>query len=217
VKANGVEKNTVIIFTSDNGPWLNFGNHAGSTGGLREGKGTSYEGGVRVPCIVRWPGQIKEGQISSSLSSTIDWLPTIAELVGLKLPEQKIDGVSLLPILMGNVAAQPRKEFLYYYRVNSLEAVRMDDWKLVLPHPGRTYENFDAGANGHPGKLSESADIKQGLYDLRRDPGERYDMQHQFPEIVKALLALADKAREDLGDDLSNAEGKNRREVGRLK
>jgi len=217
LKANGLEKNTMIIFTSDNGPWLNFGNHAGSSGGFREGKGTSYEGGVRVPCIVRWPAQVQAGLISNSLSSTIDWLPTFADLLGLKLPEQKIDGLSLLPILKGDVTAQPRKEFYYYYRQNNLEAVRMDDWKLVLPHEGRTYENFDAGMNGHPGKVNENGPVSQALYDLRRDPAERYDLQNQFPEITKQLLILADKAREDLGDNIVKAEGKNRREVGRIK
>jgi len=217
VKANGLDKNTMIIFTSDNGPWLNFGNHAGSTGGLREGKGTSYEGGQRVPCIIRWPGTIKEGLISNSLSSTIDIFPTLADILKLPLPSQKIDGVSLLPILNGNLEAQPRKEFLYYYRANSLEAVRLDDWKLVLPHPGRTYENFDAGMDGFPGKADENFPVKQALFDLRRDPGERYDVQNQFPEIVKELLALADKAREDLGDDILKAEGKNRREAGMVK
>jgi arylsulfatase A-like enzyme len=217
VKTNGIEKNTLIIFTSDNGPWLNYGNHAGSTGGLREGKGTSYEGGVRVPCIVRWPGVIKEGLISNSLSSTIDLFPTLADLLGIKLPAQKIDGISLLPILKGDVTAQPRKEFYYYYRANSLEAVRIDDWKLVLPHPGRTYENFDMGTNGYPGKVNENFPITQGLYDLRRDPGERYDVQNQFPEIVKALQSLVEKAREDLGDDIAKVPGKNRREAGVIK
>jgi arylsulfatase len=169
-----------------------------------------------VPCIIRWPGQIKEGQISNSLSSTIDWFPTLAELVGATLPEEKIDGVSLVSILKGNVDAQPRKVFYYYYRVNSLEAVRMEDWKLVLPHEGRTYENFDVGDNGYPGKVNESAEVKAGLYDLRRDPGERYDVQNQFPEIVKALQALAEKAREDLGDDILKVDGKNRRAAGSI-
>ncbi len=217
VKANGIEKNTLIIFTSDNGPWLNYGNHAGSTGGLREGKGNSYEGGVRVPCIVRWPGVVNPGLTSNSLSSTIDLYPTLADLLEIKLPAQKIDGVSLLPILKGDISAQPRKEFYYYYRTNSLEAVRLDDWKLVLPHPGRTYENFDMGMNGYPGKVDENYPVKQGLYDLRRDPGERYDVQNQYPDIMEALQALADKAREDLGDDLVNMPGKNRREPGNIK
>ncbi len=213
VKENGLEKNTLIIFTSDNGPWLNFGNHAGSTGGLREGKGTSYEGGMRVPCIMKWPGVIQPGQISNSLSSSIDILPTLANI--LKLPAQKIDGVSLLPILKGDLDAQPRKEFYYYYRANSLEAVRQGDWKLVFPHPGRTYENFEPGMNGFPGKTNENSPVQSALYDLRRDPGERYDVQNQFPDIVKELQVLADKAREDLGDDILKIPGKNRREPGR--
>jgi hypothetical protein len=93
----------------------------------------------------------------------------------------------------------------------------MEDWKLVLPHEGRTYENFDAGMNGHPGKVNENGPVSQALYDLRRDPGERFDLQNQFPEITKQLLILADKAREDLGDNIVKAEGKNRREVGRIK
>ncbi len=215
LKNNGIDKNTMIIFTSDNGPWINFGNHAGSTGGLREGKGTSYEGGHRVPCIIYWPGQIKPG-ISNSLSSAIDILPTLADLLDLKLPPKKIDGVSLAPILHGDMNAQPRKEFYYYYRYNSLEAVRRDDWKLVLPHPGRTYENFEVGMDGYPGKVNENAPVKQGLYDLRRDQGERYDLQNQFPDIVKSLQELADKAREDLGDDILKVEGKNRRPIGSI-
>ncbi len=217
VKSNKLDDNTMIIFTSDNGPWLNFGNHAGSTGGLREGKGTSFEGGMRVPCIIRWPGVIKEGLISNSLTSSIDIFPTLADVVNVKLPVQRIDGLSLLPILHGDVTAQPRKEFYYYYRANSLEAVRMDNWKLVLAHPGRTYENFEMGMNGHPGKVDENFPVKQSLYDLRRDPGERYDVQNQFPDIVKSLQTLADKAREDLGDDILKVPGKNRREPGIIK
>lgn len=216
LKSSGIENNTLIIFTSDNGPWLNYGSHAGSSGGLREGKGTSFEGGQRVPCIVRWPGVIRKGLICNSLTSTIDLYPTLAELLGIKLSSQ-IDGFSLLPILNGNITAQPRKEFFYYYRSNNLEAVRMDDWKLVLPHPGRTYENSEVGVNGYPGKVDEAFPIKQGLYDLRRDPGERYDVQNQYPDVLNALQSLADKAREDLGDDLVKQPGKNRREPGRIK
>ncbi len=215
LKANGIENNTLIIFTSDNGPWLNYGNHAGSTGGLREGKGSSFEGGMRVPCIMYWPQQIKAGAISNSLSSTLDIYPTLAELLSLKLPAKKIDGVSLMPILKGDVTSQPRKEFYYYYRANSLEGVRKDDWKLVLAHPGRTYENFETGMDGFPGKVEENSSLKQGLYDLRRDPGERYDLQNQFPEIVNELLLMADKARADLGDDLVQAKGANRRPAGK--
>lgn len=217
IQKNGLDNNTLIIFASDNGPWLNFGNHAGSTGGLREAKGSSFEGGMRVPCLMRWKGTIPEGRISNSLSSTIDIFPTVAELLELKLPGQKIDGVSLLNILKGDITASPRKEFYYYYRKNNLEAVRLEDWKLILPHPGRTYENFKEGMDGFPGETNENLSFEKALYDLRRDPGERYDVKEQFPEMVKTLEALAEKAREDLGDDLTQRTGKNVRLVGQKK
>lgn len=215
IKENGLDNNTLVIFTSDNGPWLHFGNHAGSTGGLREGKGTSFEGGQRVPCIVRWKGVVPEGTISNSLSSTIDLFSTVADFTGSPLPANKIDGVSLRAILQGDLSAQPRGEFYYYFRKNALEAVRSGDWKLVLPHPSRTYENAKVGTDGFPGIVNDNFPVQQALYDLKRDPGERYDVQAQFPEVVKSLMALADRAREDLGDDLVKKEGKNRREPGR--
>ena len=214
IQKNGLDENTLIIFTSDNGPWLNFGNHAGSTGGLREGKGDTFEGGMRVPCIMRWKGTIREGLISNNLSSTIDIFPTIAELLHVKLPDHKIDGLSLVPVLNGDVSTAIRKEFYYYYRRNNLEAVRLEDWKLVLPHPGRSYENFKVGRDGFPGDTNEDYSFPKALYDLRRDPGERYNVIGQFPEIVKELEELAEKAREDLGDDLTQRTGRNVRVVG---
>lgn len=216
LKKEGLEKNTIIIFTSDNGPWLNFGNHAGNTGGLREGKGTSFEGGQRVPCIIRWKGKIPAGLVSNQLTSTIDILPTIAKITASSLPERKIDGVDLGDILKGNLQAAPRKTFLYYYRRNSLEAVRRDNWKLVFEHPGRTYLNQAPGNNGYPGIAPENVLVYEALYDLRRDPGEQYDVKSNYPEIVKELKALADEARADLGDDLQKMEGANRRQPGRL-
>ncbi|MEJ1241072.1 sulfatase [Chryseolinea sp. T2] len=214
LRENGLDNKTIVIFTSDNGPWMNYGNHAGSTGGLREAKGSSFEGGMRVPCLMRWKGTIQGGLISNSLSSTIDIFPTIAELLQLELPTHKIDGVSLVPIIKGDVSAEPRKEFYYYYRKNNLEAVRLDQWKLVLPHPGRTHENYEPGKDGYPGDLNENFPFGKALYDLRRDPGERYDVKTEYPEIVKELEALAEKAREDLGDDLSQRVGKNVRIAG---
>ena len=216
LRANNLEKNTLIIFTSDNGPWLNYGNHAGSTGGLREGKGTSYEGGQRVPCILYWKGRIGAGKISNSLVSSIDIFPTVAALLGAPLPAKQIDGISLLPIINGDYTSQPRKGFYYYYRRNNLEAVRQGDWKLVLPHPTRTYLKYPVGKDGHPGEVDENFPGEMALYDLRRDPGERYDVQSEFPEIMKSLQALAEKAREDLGDELLNKPGNNRRTVGEI-
>lgn len=216
LEKNGLDKNTLVIFTSDNGPWLNFGNHAGSNGGLREGKGASFEGGQREPCIMRWPGQIQAGIICNKLAATIDILPTLAAITNSPLPEKKIDGVNILPLLMGDETANPRETLLYYYRKNSLEAVRKGDWKLVFAHPGRTYIGFKPGVDGFPGGTNENFPHEEGLYDLRRDPGERFDVKEYYPEVVAELKKLADAAREDLGDDIQKAEGKNRREPGRV-
>ncbi len=216
LEKNGLTKNTLVIFTSDNGPWLNFGNHAGSTGGLREGKGASFEGGQRVPCIMKWPGHIPEGEICNKLASTIDILPTLAAITHSALPEKKIDGVNILPLLLGDEAANPRESFLYFYRKNSLEAVRKGNWKLVFAHPGRTYIGFKPGADGFPGGTNENFQFEEGLYDLRRDPGERYDVKEFYPEVVAELKKLADAARLDLGDDIQNIKGQNQREPGRI-
>ncbi|MFN3381868.1 MAG: sulfatase-like hydrolase/transferase, partial [Runella zeae] len=215
LKETGLDKNTIVIFTSDNGPWLNYGNHAGSSGGLREGKGNSFEGGQRVPCIVRWKGVTPEGVVCNKLASTIDLLPTIAHITDAKLPEKKIDGVNILSLLKGDLSATPRKYFYYYYRRNNLEAVRRDDWKLVLPHEGRTYEGQLPGNDGFPGKAPENHPFPLALYDLRRDPAERYDVKELYPEILAELQKVAEEAREDLGDDLTKRVGKNVRPSGK--
>lgn len=216
LKELNLEENTLVIFTSDNGPWINYGNHAGSTGGLREGKGTTYEGGQRVPCLMYWKGVIQPGTVNNSLISGIDILPTIANIAGAPLPELKIDGVNLFPLLKGETTEPPRKNFYYYYRRNNLEAVQDGRWKLVFPHRGRTYVGFEPGKEGMPGKANENSEVEPGLYDLRRDPGERYNLLEFHPEIVDRLNKIADEAREDLGDDLTNNPGKNRREPGRV-
>jgi len=216
LEKNGLEKNTLVIFTSDNGPWLNYGNHAGTTGGLREGKGTSFEGGQRVPCIMRWPKKIPAGTICNKLSSTIDILPTLAYVSGAELSGNKIDGVNIYSLLTGDKEACPRNSFLYYYRENSLEAVRNSNFKLVLPHPGRSYEGFLPGNDGKPGKVNDQRQFEQGLYDLRRDPGERYNVQELYPEVMVELMQLAEEARKDLGDELTGNPGANRRSIGKI-
>jgi arylsulfatase len=216
LEETNLDKNTLVIFTSDNGPWLNYGNHAGSTAGYREGKGTSYEGGQRVPCLMMWKGVIPEGTVCNNLSSAIDILPTLAAITGAPLPENKIDGVNILPLLKGDFDANPRETFYYYYRQNSLEAVRHGSWKLVFPHPGRTYEGFQPGNDGKPGQVNNNFPFEEGLYDLRRDPGERYDVSASYPEIVDSLTKIAEEARDDLGDELTGNPGKNRREPGRV-
>ncbi|MDX1939323.1 MAG: sulfatase [Saprospiraceae bacterium] len=214
LKENNLDKNTLVIFTSDNGPWINYGNHAGSSGGLREGKGTSFEGGHRVPCILRWKGTTPEGLVCNKLASTIDLLPTIATVCDAKLPNRKIDGVNILSLLKGDMETTPRKYFYYYYRKNHLEAVRRDDWKLVLEHTGRSYEGQLPGNEGFPGDAPENHPFPMGLYDLRRDPAERYDVKELYPDIYNELLRLAETARGDLGDEITNRKGKNVRDSG---
>ena len=128
----------------------------------------------------------------------------------------EIDGVSILPLLLGDVNANPRETFLYYYRKNNLEGIRKGNWKLVFAHPGRTYHGFQPGTDGFPGKVNENFSFEEGLYDLRRDPGEQHDVKEFYPEIVTEPKKLADEAREDLGDDLTGNPGKNRREPGKI-
>ncbi len=215
LKDNGLEDNTLVIFTSDNGPWLNFGNHAGSTGGLREGKGTSWEGGQREPCIVKWPGVVPEGTICNKLSATIDILPTLAAITGTDLPSHKIDGVNILSLFKGTLDANPRDHFYYYYRKNSLEGIRKDHWKLVLPHSYRSYEGVLPGNDGFSGAYARDS-TGLALYNLRRDPGEHYDIKELYPDVVEDIMVLVENARKDLGDDLTGQEGKNRRPAGRI-
>lgn len=214
LERNGLEKNTLVIFTSDNGPWLNFGNHAGNTAGLREGKGTSFEGGQRVPCLMRWPGVIPAGEICNQLTCAMDILPTLAVITGAAVPDKKIDGVNILPLLRGDTSASPRHDFYYYYQQNSLEAVQRDYWKLILPHNSRSYVGVAPGNDGWPGKYSNIAIKENELYDLRRDPGERYNVAEYYPDIVEELLRLAEEARKDLGDAITDFPGENRRKAG---
>jgi arylsulfatase A-like enzyme len=207
-------ENTLVIFTSDNGPWLNYGDHAGSAGGLREGKAGIFEGGQRVPAIMMWKGVIPGGTVCNNIASAIDILPTLSSITGAPLSDNLIDGIDIFPLMKGNFKSNPREVFYYYYDTNSLKAVRYNEWKLVFPHRGRTYEGFEPGTNGMPGGLNNNFEFPKGLYDLRRDPGERYNLVEMHPDIVKKLDEMAMKMREDLGDDLRNMPGRNRREPG---
>ncbi|HEX7846317.1 MAG TPA: sulfatase [Chitinophagaceae bacterium] len=211
LKKEGIDQNTLVILTSDNGPRLMYGNHAGSAGGLREGKTTTWEGGVREVCIVRWPGVVPKGTVNNALSSTIDLLPTFASITGASLPEHKIDGVNIIELFKGNKNAQPRTEFLYYYNSNDLQAVRKNNWKLVFPHDYNTV--IKPGKDGKQGK-GQKVSTGLALYDLTKDPAEKNDLSKQYPDVVEELNRVADKAREDLGDDVVGKKGVNRREAG---
>lgn len=205
LKLNQIDNNTLVIFASDNGPWLNYGEWGGSAGPLREGKGTMWEGGARVPCIMRWPKQITSGRVSPKIAATIDILPTIAEVIGEDNLDQKIDGVSLFPLLLNEPGANPRNE-LYYYYGEKLIAVRKDKWKLVFPHTYRSYENVQPGKNLFPGPYGKG---KAGLelYNLVSDIGERNDLAKIYPKIVEDLEQVGKKARSILGDKLTNSIG----------
>ncbi len=205
LKINEIDENTLVIYASDNGPWLNYGEWGGSAGPLREGKGTMWEGGARVPCIMRWPKTINSGRINNKIAATIDIYPTIADIVGHKKFKNKIDGVSLMPILEELPEAEPRNE-LYYYYGKELIAVRKGKWKLVFPHTYRSYENVEPGKNLHPGPYGRG---KAGLelYDLANDIGERVDLAQTYPDVVMDLETLGEKARSILGDKLTDRIG----------
>ena len=137
IKANGLDDNTLVVFTSDNGPWLSYGGHSGLALPLREGKGTALEGGVRVPCVMRWPNKIPAGQTIENPAMTIDILPTIAALTGAKLPTKKIDGQNMAHLMEGKTELPPHHDaYYFYYKQNELHGILSGDgrWKLYLPH-----------------------------------------------------------------------------------
>ncbi len=209
-----LEKNTLVIFTSDNGPWLPYGDHAGSAKPLREGKGTAFDGGVRVPFVARWPGKIPAGSVNHTPAMTIDLLPTIARLAGAEIPKDRIiDGRDMWPLISGKRAAESPHDALYFFWGKELHAVRSGKWKLHLPHSYRHLE--EAGSGGKPGRDSRQ-EIGLSLFDLEKDIGETTNVAEQNPEVVKKLMTFVERAREDLGDSLADREGKNLRPAGKL-
>lgn len=214
LETHGLEDNTWVIFTSDNGPWLAYGNHAGSTGGLREGKGTSWEGGVREPCIMRFPGRIPAGSVSDTPVMTIDLLPTAIALCGAERPQRKIDGRDIWPLLSGEPAGIPDEPYFFYYRVNELQAVRQGDWKAYLPHSYRSMEGQTPGADGLPGEYTQFELTGPELYNLKEDPEEHANLAERRPELLDSLLHLAAGIRLELGDALTGAEGTGNRPPG---
>ena len=213
IKRAKLDDNTLVIFTSDNGPWLSYGNHAGSRGAFREGKGTAFEGGVRVPFVARWPGRIPRGAVGALPAMTIDLLPTFATLAGTTVSNERIiDGRDIWPLLTNAPGAQSPHDAFYFYWGTELHAIRSGKWKLHLPHPYRSLER--AGHDGIPGKYVQKT-IALSLFDLDKDPGESIDVAERNPDVVDKLQKLAERAREDLGDSLTKREGKNVRQPGR--
>lgn len=211
---HGLADNTLVIFASDNGPWTSYGGHAGSAGPLREAKGTTFEGGVRVPCIMRWPGQIPAGSVCDEPLMTIDVLPTIANLIGANLPEHPIDGLDVWPLLAGQPDARsPHEAYFFYYHGGDLEAMRSGRWKLHFPHKYRTLGGRPGGTDGRPAHYDQ-AQIGLALYDLQADLGESNDVADEHPEVVERLSQLADAMRAELGDRLNGVRGSGVRQPG---
>jgi arylsulfatase len=231
-----LDERTLVIFASDNGPWISYGEHAGSAGPFREGKLTAFEGGHRTPCIVRWPGRVPAGRVSDELVAAMDLHATLARVIGAMLPEKNYDGRDLRPLLFGESGAKGRDEF-WYYSTDELHAVRRGDWKLHLPHEYLTL----AAAPGHGGKPANYGQIRPGaagsiensglrgiaarhgyrfekiggvLYNLRDDPGETHDVAAAHPDIVAQLQLVAAAARADLGDALTHVKAAHARPVG---
>jgi arylsulfatase A len=214
LRSNGLAENTLVVFTTDNGPWLNYGNHAGSAGPFREGKHTIFEGGTRVPTIFWWPGKIPAGTTSDMLASNIDILPTVVALTGAGLPDKVIDGRDIRPLLFAEDGAESPHEYFPLYHVGALKAIRSMRWKLVFPH---TYNALKGtpGADGSPGGYVPT-EIELSLYDLGTDSNETTDVKDQHPDIVAELEAAADRYRAELGDLLTETVGSAVRPAGQM-
>ncbi|MCC6487180.1 MAG: sulfatase [Candidatus Hydrogenedentes bacterium] len=204
----GLSENTIVMYASDNGPWLTHGEEGGLATPLRSGKGTTYEGGMRVPGIMRWKGRIPAGSVCHELASTIDVLPTFATLAGASVPNDRIiDGKDILPLMLGEPgAATPHEAFFYYSGLN-LMAVRSGKWKLKLETP--LWEVIS-----NRGYKGPDASLPEALYNLHTDPGEQKCVLQDHPEIAERLRGLLAQMREDLGDARTGVVGKNVRPVG---
>lgn len=216
LKKNGLEENTMVIFTSDNGPWLAYGNHAGRAEPFREGKGTAWEGGQREPFIIKYPKGISPGRVLDIPVMAIDILPTIAEITGAPLPKLPIDGKSAWSVLTGDSKESPQEAYFFYYNVNELYGVRYGKWKLYFPHTYRTMDGQEPGKDGLPGEYKMISLEEIELYDVVTDKGETKNVAANHPEVVKKIRTLANEMRQKLGDSLLELEGTENREVGRV-
>ncbi|MFT4640178.1 MAG: arylsulfatase A [Verrucomicrobiales bacterium] len=194
LKDNGLEDNTMLVFTSDNGPWVSYGNHAGSTP-FREAKGTSFDGGIRSACIVKYSGQLKAGSVSEDAWCTVDLMPTIAHLTEASLPEHPIDGKNVWPLIKGEAHAKNPNKYYAFSNGSDFQGVIRGDghWKLHLPHTYRTL--VDPANDGQAGKYRQ-ARIEVSLFDLEKDPYETTNVAAQNPKIFSELHQLAIKHRE---------------------
>ena len=200
LQRQGLDDNTMVIFTSDNGS--RAGGEGGSNAPLRGTKFQTWEGGQRVPCIVRWPGKVPAGRTCDELITSMDFLPTFAKLTGTTAPQDiTIDGKDISPLLFDEAGATSPHETFWHYRLGNLEAVRKGKWKLHVAK-GKFFNIADEPMNE--------------LYDLEADIGEENNLFDEHPEVVEELLAVFQAARKELGDTITGDEGSGKREVGRV-
>jgi len=191
VQAAGLDERTLVVFTSDNGPWLSKGAAGGSALPLRDGKFGTWEGGMREPTIMRWPGRIPGGSVCSEVAGTIDLLPTLAKLAGGAPPAGRvIDGKDIWPLMAAQADARSPHEGYYYYRGKGLQAVRSGQWKLRLGSK-RTVRKKEKTADGKTKTVQVAVEDKAQLYDLAADIGEKTNVAEQHPDVVKRLAELA--------------------------
>ncbi|MDE0624857.1 MAG: sulfatase [Bryobacterales bacterium] len=206
----GLDQDTIVVYTSDNGPWSNHSlpqytaaitEHAGSSGPLRGAKGTTWEGGIRVPTVMWGPGYIPAGAETAEIATNMDLLPTFIAMAGAQLPaDRTLDGRDISALMFGEPGAKSPHEAFYYYRETHLDAVRSGPWKLVFPRPGRDDSEWLLARSGaFLGELLEPV-TELSLYNLEADIGEKDNVAAANPEVVERLTALADRAREELGD-----------------
>ncbi|MCB8994226.1 MAG: sulfatase [Bacteroidales bacterium] len=181
VKKLGLSEKTLVIFTSDNGPWLLRGENGGSAGLLRDGKGSTCEGGFRVPAIAWWPGTIKSDQTSADIISTMDLFPTIVKLAAASLPEDRIiDGKDISPVLFGEKIEMDNKVVFYYFK-NEIYAIRKGPWKAhFITKPSYS-------------KIPPEVHTPPLLYNIEHDPSEKYDVSENYPDIIKDIIDLKEK------------------------
>ena len=187
----GTEDKTLVIFTSDNGPWLSYGNHAGKTP-FREGKGTGFDGGTRSACIMRYPGRIKAGTVSRTVLCTIDLMPTIAHLAGATPPDNPVDGGNVWSLIAGMPGARNPNQYYAFSTGSNFEGVITTDgkWKLHVPH---SYNSLAvAGKDGVPGKY-ESKKVEMSLFDMEKDPDETTNVLQQYPAVAVRLQGYAEE------------------------
>jgi len=193
LQSAGVADNTLVFMSSDNGPWIVYGNHAGKTP-FREAKATSFDGGLRSACIVRFPGRIKAGTTSTRAWSTLDMLPTLAHLAGTKLPANPIDGKDVWDLVSGKPGAANPHDYYAFSTSRNFDAVMSGDgkWKLHVPHPYQTL--VKAGHDGEPGQY-RTTEIALSLYDMENDPHETKNVLEQYPDVARRMQGYADEHR----------------------